>query len=282
MYDNALGRFYGIDKLSEVTPGITPFHFGYNSPLLMSDPSGLLSQSFIQSLWDNSSSSGWNSWANNGGDFFNNSGTIGINGINGERTNYEGLPNINIRSSRTASQNGILVQDHVYKTAGGYQYFRDGLREKGLDNLQHSLDVIGTVPGLGEVADLINSGISYGRGDYVGASLSLAATVPFIGVGATVAKAGIRAEKVSGSYLLRFQSGMFYAGKGMEPRMKQSIKRIENDYGDKLLESQFFPATSTKEAFKNEHKIMMKYGGPKSFDPSSPTYNKIFSPGKNF
>ena len=88
------------------------------------------------------------------------------------------------------------------------------------------------------------------------------------------------AEKVSGSYLLEFQSGKFYAGKGLESRMMQSINRIETRYGDKLLKSTFYPASSTRAAFINEHKLMMQFGGPKSFNPLSPTYNKIFSPGK--
>ncbi|MCB9082679.1 MAG: hypothetical protein H6555_13320, partial [Lewinellaceae bacterium] len=87
-------------------------------------------------------------------------------------------------------------------------------------------------------------------------------------------------EKVSGSYLLEFQSGKFYAGKGLEPRMMQSINRIETTYGDKLFNSQFFPASSTRGAFINEHNLMMQFGGPKSFNPLSPTYNKIFSPGR--
>jgi len=50
-----------------------------------------------------------------------------------------------------------------------------------------------------------------------------------------IVKAGTQAEKISGSYLLEFQSGKFYAGKGLGPRMMQSIKRIETTYGDKLL-----------------------------------------------
>ncbi|MDD2963547.1 MAG: DNRLRE domain-containing protein [Bacteroidales bacterium] len=97
----------------------------------------------------------------------------------------------------------------------------------------------------------------------------------------TAAKGVVQAEKVSGSYLLKFQSGKFYAGKGLEPRMMQSINRIETTYGDKLLNSTFYPASSTKAAFINEHKLMMQFGGPKSFNPLSPTYNKIFSPGRN-
>lgn len=61
--------------------------------------------------------------------------------------------------------------------------------------------------------------------------------------------------------------------------MMQSINRIETRYGDKLLKSTFYPASSTRAAFINEHKLMMQFGGPKSFNPLSPTYNKIFSPG---
>ncbi len=86
--------------------------------------------------------------------------------------------------------------------------------------------------------------------------------------------------RLGGSYLLEFQSGKYYAGKGLEPRMMQSINRIETTFGDKLLNKQFFPASSTKNAFINEHKMMMEFGGPKSFDKLSPTYNLIFSPGK--
>jgi RHS repeat-associated protein len=43
MYDNALGRFYGIDVLAELTPSETPNHFGHNNPVYWSDPSGLWS-----------------------------------------------------------------------------------------------------------------------------------------------------------------------------------------------------------------------------------------------
>jgi hypothetical protein len=47
MYDNALGRFYGLDALAELTPSITPNHFGNDNPVYWSDPSGLWSsQSF--------------------------------------------------------------------------------------------------------------------------------------------------------------------------------------------------------------------------------------------
>lgn len=57
-----------------------------------------------------------------------------------------------------------------------------------LDIIQGILDFVGMFPVLGEPADGINAGISFLRGDYVGASLSMAAMIPFEGWAATVAK----------------------------------------------------------------------------------------------
>jgi len=94
------------------------------------------------------------------------------------------------------------------------------------------------------------------------------------------AKGAVQAGKVSASYLLEFQSGKFYESKDLELRMKQSINRIETTYGYKLLNSTFYPALGTKAVFINKHNLIMQVGGPRSFNPLSPTYNKIFSPGR--
>ncbi|WP_255987374.1 hypothetical protein [Chitinolyticbacter albus] len=66
-----------------------------------------------------------------------------------------------------------------------------------LDGLQIGLDVVGLIPGFGEVADLANAGISAARGDFIGAGLSLAAAIPFVGWGATGAKAVKRGVDVA-------------------------------------------------------------------------------------
>ncbi len=47
-----------------------------------------------------------------------------------------------------------------------------------------------------------------------------------------------------------------------------------------FVRSKFFLVVGEKAAYINEHNLMMQFGGPKSFNPLSPTYNKIFSPGK--
>ncbi|MCL6559915.1 MAG: hypothetical protein K6U74_14205, partial [Firmicutes bacterium] len=67
-----------------------------------------------------------------------------------------------------------------------------------LDGVQLALDVVGLIPGVGEIADLANAGVSALRGDWAGAALSLAACIPFAGwaaTGAKVARKGMKAFK---------------------------------------------------------------------------------------
>jgi hypothetical protein len=64
----------------------------------------------------------------------------------------------------------------------------------GWDAVQLALGTAGLVPGFGEVFDLADAGISYLRGDYLGASLSMAAMIPGIG---NVAGAGKLARTAS-------------------------------------------------------------------------------------
>lgn len=41
LYDNALGRFFGIDLLADMFTDQSPYHFAYNNPIAFADPSGL-------------------------------------------------------------------------------------------------------------------------------------------------------------------------------------------------------------------------------------------------
>ncbi|MGB0498932.1 MAG: RHS repeat-associated core domain-containing protein, partial [Rubricella sp.] len=68
-----------------------------------------------------------------------------------------------------------------------------GWVDPALDWVQTGLDIVGLIPGLGEIADGINGLISLARGDYLGASLSFAAMIPFAGWAATAGKFGRRA-----------------------------------------------------------------------------------------
>ncbi|NWL79548.1 hypothetical protein DM872_22100 [Pseudomonas taiwanensis] len=69
------------------------------------------------------------------------------------------------------------------------------VNDKVLDGLQTGLDIVGLLPGFGEAADLANAAISLARGDYAGATLSLAAAAPFAGWLGTAGKMGRRGAK---------------------------------------------------------------------------------------
>src|SRR5690606_38176203 len=43
LYNNALGRFFGIDLLADMFTDHSPYHFGYNNPIAFADPTGLYS-----------------------------------------------------------------------------------------------------------------------------------------------------------------------------------------------------------------------------------------------
>jgi hypothetical protein len=53
--------------------------------------------------------------------------------------------------------------------------------ESWVDYLQLGLDIVGVVPGFGDIADIINAGISFGRGNYLEGFLSLIGAIPGVG-----------------------------------------------------------------------------------------------------
>jgi hypothetical protein len=53
--------------------------------------------------------------------------------------------------------------------------------ESWVDYLQLALDIVGLVPGFGDIADIINAAISFGRGNYLEGFLSLIGAIPVVG-----------------------------------------------------------------------------------------------------
>lgn len=53
--------------------------------------------------------------------------------------------------------------------------------ETWVDYLQLALDVVGLIPGYGDIADIINAAISFGRGNYLEGFLSLIGAIPVVG-----------------------------------------------------------------------------------------------------
>jgi hypothetical protein len=54
-------------------------------------------------------------------------------------------------------------------------------RAEVLDGLQSVLDIVGFIPCIGEVADLVNAGVSAARGNHLDAALSLVSLIPGVG-----------------------------------------------------------------------------------------------------
>jgi hypothetical protein len=68
LYDNALGRFFGIDALSEQNHYLSTYQFGDGNPVVFSDPSGM---DAVQYMWENTEQS--TTWTNSGNGFTNDS-----------------------------------------------------------------------------------------------------------------------------------------------------------------------------------------------------------------
>ena len=107
--------------------------------------------------------------------------------------------------------------------------------EKWADATQTALDVVGLIPGVGEIADCLNGVISLARGDYAGAALSFVAMIPFIGSGATITKQARKvsksSDKVEGVYDLIVKNTDEV--KGYVGQSKDTYKRIENHFNPK-------------------------------------------------
>ncbi len=206
-YDQALGRFYGMDLLAEASVYSTPYHYGYNNPVYWSDSSGLLSDSFIGSIWNNSPDKSRTYWENMGGYFVSNHVNAFGNSI---ATLYDGtigetLPMMYVDATKGgggalnySSEGGFdigkRIQDHTYRYGKSYQGYRDGLRSAQWDRFQGGLDYAGAIPVLGEPIDMINAAISALRGNYGAAALSAAAMIP---IGGNVITGGKYLNKIS-------------------------------------------------------------------------------------
>jgi RHS repeat-associated protein len=78
LYDNVLGRFFGMDALSEKNHYLSTYQFGNNNPIMFADPTGLMPEwwpDWMKSMWTGSDDN--TTWTNIGGGFRNNeNGTI--------------------------------------------------------------------------------------------------------------------------------------------------------------------------------------------------------------
>lgn len=82
--------------------------------------------------------------------------------------------------------------------------------QAGLDATSLGLDATGVGAAVSFVPDLLNAGISLGRGDFTGAGLSAAAAVPFLGAPANATRLGrgaLRAKEALGFFPSKIGGG---------------------------------------------------------------------------
>lgn len=77
----------------------------------------------------------------------------------------------------------------------------------------------------------------------------------------TAASVTVTVPEVSGTYRIIFQSGREYIGKGLMKRMQRCIARLEKKYGDTAEKTEYKPASSHREAFKEESRQIDAAGG---------------------
>lgn len=96
--------------------------------------------------------------------------------------------------------NGLLIKEYsengtvYYEIVSKVEYKEEVVQveppkeNKLLDGIQFGLDLVGLIPGIGEIADGANGIIYTARGDKLNATLSFGAMIPFAGWGSTGAK----------------------------------------------------------------------------------------------
>lgn len=153
-----LGRWNGMDILSESYHSFSPYAYVMNNPIMFFDPNGMLSQSFINEIMNSASGTTWynnndGSFTNNWGDTMSNDG-IGMNfnsstGFYGGRGGGGGggMPTINIPTVYlTGSSSGwgsqIQSQFNSYMNSWNAQNWGDAAHG-GLYGLGHGLNYVG-------------------------------------------------------------------------------------------------------------------------------------------
>jgi len=133
-------------------------------------------------------------------------------------------------------------------------------------------DVIG-IPGTGDVLDGVKDTINQ-----IGQSIqnSLDKMKQNIKIFAIAAAIAIGTKNNSGTYVIQFESGHVYVGKGGYLRACTSALYQSLRHGDTPTAFIYYSAANDREAFKQEYILMVDYG----FHKTDVLYNQIWSPGR--
>jgi hypothetical protein len=151
-----------------------------------------------------------------------------------------------------------------------------------LDAMQGGLTALGFAPGVGAVADLVNAGISAGRGDFVGAGFNLASSLPGLGdafaagkiataaVGVAVAKSASHAVSSTAATAAKVEAAVVKEGVGAALPADIASTFRGGNYGSRVLQSDV-------EAFRFSGGIAAPQG---RFLTTSQTVTGIANPGE--
>ena len=203
-YDNALGRFNSIDALSEMNYSVSPFAFSYNNPIFWSDPTGLLSQAFVNSLLQNSAENSATKWINDGGGTFSKQDGSGMaDQETGEFTGFDSLRAITVTGRKTSGGGshlegniGGLAQSKAYSFGRFYENWRSDFRTKQFDDTQDFLSGLGTADPTGAI-DGINALGYLLRGQTGNAAIAAIAIIPYVGDAAKGIKLGYKGISIA-------------------------------------------------------------------------------------
>ena len=172
IYDPRVGRFLSVDPVRGGMVGQAWNRYSYvlNNPLSYVDPTGLIEETLDP---DDPTAA-----ANGFYEFVDGDGNP-----NYVFTDTEAQSEV---SSASADDNGSRGREFFQSQmdsalAKAERVESEWFSDASLDKIQLTLDVVGLVPGFGEVADGANALISVFRGNYSDALLSVGAMVPFFG-----------------------------------------------------------------------------------------------------